>query len=1057
MWPSRRTRWLGLLALFSLAPPLGAQQQQPWPADLPRYDLRIDLDVPKHVVQVCEVVTWTNASRTPVDKIVFNAHSHWSIAAKDIGLLAKIGEILRMSPKEAMSSEGPALHMEEVFYRGESKGKSDPRKFDNDGKLIPEGPRLPSLFPRPPTPAPPAAPPVRVPVKHYFPEDNATALTIDLPEMLQPGESVTLELKFHLKLPPKKGRWGQWDGITTLVQWLPVVAVHGDEKGWQPSPFIPWHMPFFNEAGVYTVKVRLPKDQVLAASGAVAKETDLAPGDAPGPNWKEVEIEPTCVRDFALVSSARFQVWTGEADGVKIRVVAPPEHAFYAKGFVDIIEKSIPVFNQWFGPYPGTQFTIAEGCFGWNGNQAGGLVLIDDRMFNMPEIARGYPLYLVQHELCHQWFYNAVGCNGYAETWMCEGVATYFGHRLADRTWSRNNELIQYPAGLTWLPNIHRDDLRYYCMLGAWGRGDRNPPVQDMSKYGHLVNLTSSVYDRGGKVLGLIEERMGEAEFLKFMRHVYTKYKFRILLVADFQRELETYTGQSWEEFFQFYLFGTGQCDWAVDRVEIDEQWASRFHIRRTGQRDDPVRVTVYLKQQGDINEPTTLGIRLQKGDEYQVRVPIQPGIAALPIEDLHAFVTCTTEEIGKKQKALVKVEISLPCEPLQITVDPDRLLLDQNPTNNFWKGEFRFRLTPLYTQLDEVDVTNAYDRWNMTAGPWAYFSSYSDPWYTRSLMGGFRIGGYRTQDLQVGAYVAYRSDDRNIIAGADAVWDHFLLPKLQLGMSVEKSLATIGSGDIPDSRAAVFLRYVLMYGSSLYLPPFEYVETFGVMQNRGLPDPIVATPGADLFNDRTALGMHYHKNLMTPYWDAEGGFALDLTYQYGLPIFGCNHDFQEVYGQFAFVKGMPNLGDGPILGWLSDTRWAFRAAGAAAAPNNGQFFSMGGGDYFRGFDLAQRQGSMLWVGSIEWRVPLITDIHYDFVDHLASVRNIYLAPFYDVGDCYVNGHELGTIAHAVGAGLRVDVAWLGMIERTTLRFDIAKTVNGNYPVQFWFGIQHPF
>ena len=57
-------------------------------------------------------------------------------------------------------------------------------------------------------------------------------------------------------------------------------------------------------------------------------------------------------------------------------------------------------------------------------------------MFNMPEIAHNYPVYLVQHELCHQWWYNAVGTNGYAETWMGEGVATYFSHRLADRTWA---------------------------------------------------------------------------------------------------------------------------------------------------------------------------------------------------------------------------------------------------------------------------------------------------------------------------------------------------------------------------------------------------------------------------------------------------------------------------------------------------------------------------------------------------------------------------------------------------------------------------------------------
>jgi hemolysin activation/secretion protein len=199
----------------------------------------------------------------------------------------------------------------------------------------------------------------------------------------------------------------------------------------------------------------------------------------------------------------------------------------------------------------------------------------------------------------------------------------------------------------------------------------------------------------------------------------------------------------------------------------------------------------------------------------------------------------------------------------------------------------------------------------------------------------------------------------------------------------------------------------------------------------------------------------------MTPYWDAEGGYSFDGTYQYGLPIFGTDRQFQQLYGQFAFVKGMTSLrdvwGEGPLRDWLSDTRWAFRVGGAAALPNNGQFFALGGGDNFRGFDLAQRQGSMVWLGSVEWRVPICVNRSWDFVDHVAAVRNVYLAPFYDVGNAYVNGHELGAIAHAVGAGLRVDVTWLGMIERTTLRFDIAKTVNGNYPTQFWFGVQHPF
>ena len=57
------------------------------------------------------------------------------------------------------------------------------------------------------------------PVEFHYAEDNPTALVVPLPQEVKPGESVTLELEYVMRLPPKKGRWGQWDGITTLAQW----------------------------------------------------------------------------------------------------------------------------------------------------------------------------------------------------------------------------------------------------------------------------------------------------------------------------------------------------------------------------------------------------------------------------------------------------------------------------------------------------------------------------------------------------------------------------------------------------------------------------------------------------------------------------------------------------------------------------------------------------------------------------------------------------------------------------------------------------------------------
>jgi hypothetical protein len=48
-------------------------------------------------------------------------------------------------------------------------------------------------------------------------------------------------------------------------------------------------------------------------------------------------------------------------------------------------------------------------------------------------------------------------------------------------------------------------------------------------------------------------------------------------------------------------------------------------------------------------------------------------------------------------------------------------------------------------------------------------------------------------------------------------------------------------------------------------------------------------------------------------------------------------------------------------------------------------------------------------------------------------------------------------VAHALGAGVRMDVAVFSFIERATLRVDAGKTLNDNTPFQIWFGLQHAF
>ncbi|HJT78866.1 MAG TPA: M1 family aminopeptidase, partial [Gemmataceae bacterium] len=991
----------------------------PW---LPHYDLAMRLDCAAHKVVVRQRVTWINRHQRPAEELVFNAHSHYTVPESEVGLLAKTLEIMRMMPSDAISTGPPPLQVSKA-----SLGDLD--------------------------------------LPFHYREDNNTALVVTLPRPVLQGESVTVTLDYVFELPQKQGRWGQWQGVTFLSNWLPVLAYY-DDTGWQPTPFVPWHQPFFNEAGIYHARVILPADQQVACSGSVVCTRPLDGG------MKEVEIVAPGVRDFAFLCSAQYQEFVRHVGPIKVRCMALPGHDHYAEYILDTICMALPYYQKWFGPYPWPELTFVESYFGWNGNECATLVMIDSRVFGMPHFAHGYVEYLIAHETCHQWWYNLLGTNGYHETWMDEAFANYFGHRVLNLEHGKNNNLMNYPKGLEWLPNIRRENYRYYELYGTLGRGEATPVVQDMERFGHVITLFSMCYDKGGKILGMIEDRLGEAAFIDFLHVIYRRYQYKIIRVADFQRELEEYTGHSWKDFFDNWLYGTGLTDWSVEKVTLEAQgvgkdgkgwFGSGFLAGLHAGRDDhpacPYRATVLLHQKAAYNEQTVLGVCLDGSKNYQLRIPILPQVPELKLDDPPATVTMLPDNH-------VRVEVLLPCRPTQITVDPDQVLVDPNPSNNSWHRPIRWRFTPLYTFLEESSLTCDYDRWNVIAGPWVYGQAYEDPWYTRSPMVGLRAGLFYTEFFTGGVYAAYRTDFRDLVVGADGLWDHTPFPTTQLGFNVERRVASLESAEPTNvNRAVGFARYVFQYGDSLYLPPLHFLEVFGDYQDNPLPFERNPLPGAVRYDSAETAGLHYYINYLTPYWDPEGGFQQEATYAGGVVDEPGHQGLHLLHGYLTWVKRMPDLeswaGDAALLGhalrWFGDTRLVLHAYGAGGFPDKGEYFTLGGDTQFRGFDPRQRQGSVIWGTDVEWRVPLAERVTIDCLDHVVGARNIYAALFYDVGDAYAGGRSYGPVAHALGMGLRVDLAYLGMVEHSTLRFDVAKSLVDGTGVQFWFGFTHPF
>jgi len=1021
---------LAVVALLACAVPAWAADLKP-PEWLPRYDLAINLDVCGHQAHVTQQVSWVNRTDKPVSELIFNVHSHFTPpkTQKEIDQFARLLEIFRLPVKEFVYFSN-AFNLQKVE------------------RLSPAGKDV-----------------KREELKHQWHKDLDTALIVALPEPVPAGGTVAVALSYTIELPQKQGRWGQWKGVTYLSNWHPVLAVHDAEKGWQPTPFVPWHQPWFNEAGVFSVQVRLPKDEQVACTGSITKVEE-------GDETKDVTIGPVVARDFALLTSTRYQEFAGEAGPVKVKCMAFPEHEHYARRLIEHASRAIIAYSQWFGPYPYPEFTIAESYFGWNGNECGGLVMIDERVFSMPHLADGYIQYLISHETCHQWFYNVVGTNGYKETFMDEAIVTHLSHRLLDQIEGRNNDLLKYPFELSFLPGIKRENYRFASFYTILKNGDLMPAVQDMEKYKSVIGLFAAVYDRGSKIVQTIEDRLGPVAFLEFMRRIYSKYYFRIITVADFQRELEEYTGRKWDNFFKDWLTTAGMSDWAVSGVTID---GGRTGDSPTGgcavaacpvgggpsgglSAGGPYTATVILSQKAQISEETTLGFSFDGGRTYPIRVPVK-----VPREDKEkdrdaekgtAKPATPGVHCERMDETHLRVQVVLPAVPDQVSVDPDQVLPDADPVNNHWKVPINYRPRPLYIALlDETNFTNDYDKWNVIYGPWLYGAPYPEAWFTRGTVLGVRAGLFRTEEFRGGVYAGYRPTFGDLVVGFDGHFMHWPAPKWEAGVHGEMSIGQAFQSDNynPD-RAVAWIRNNIEPTVSLYLPPREYAEGFLEYQHQWMPDPRHTVPNAVKIDPLSAFGLHYRRDTQLPYWDPQTGTRLDGTVALGMPLFGENRWSGLAWGQASWVTALPD-----DFGWWSDVTIAFRAGGAVGLPKNARLFAMGGNLWFRGFDVFERQGSCMWLGSVEVRIPICRDIDFDVADHLLRLRTIAIAPFYDVGDIYIAGKSLGPVAHAVGVGLRFQVDFFSFLERVMFRLDIAKTIGADSSPQFWFGVQQPF
>ncbi|MDA1266747.1 MAG: M1 family metallopeptidase, partial [Planctomycetota bacterium] len=322
-------------------------------------------------------------------------------------------------------------------------------------------------------------------------EEDRTVFSVDLPEAVQPGAAVTIELTWTSKLPRVRRRTGVKDDFVFLAHWFPKLGVYEGGEGWNCHQF---HMntEFYSNYGTYDVTLTLPKEYAgkIGTSGAPAGEptivgdkltqrfhapaladleyTDPVPsvaGSQPvvhgfawtaDPNYHvhETSFEFTAWKDRfpaeVAAAEAAFGLELGSLSlrSVKVRVLIQPERKAQAERHAEATMAALFFYGLWFGEYPYSELTAVDPAWGASG--AGGmeyptLFTCGTSKFTRARMHR--PESVTVHEAGHQFWYGLVGNNEYEAAWLDEGFNSYTDSEVLARVYGKRRAATSY-AGL---------------------------------------------------------------------------------------------------------------------------------------------------------------------------------------------------------------------------------------------------------------------------------------------------------------------------------------------------------------------------------------------------------------------------------------------------------------------------------------------------------------------------------------------------------------------------------------------------------------------------------
>lgn len=464
------------------------------------YNIKVSLDVQHKTLTGTETLLWENPGKQPVGELYFHMYPNAFESTHTTFMKERLREA---TPRPTSKDVSGNINIERI-ESGQGEQLTSRMQFvqPDDGN-----------------------------------EEDRSLLRVTLPHGVPPGGKIKLSMQFFVQLPHLSRRMGYTDDFIMAGQWFPKIAVY-ETSGMRGRKTEGWNIhqyhansEFYADFGEYDVYIDAPANNIVAATG-----TELQPQIIGGDTIRH-HFHAEDVHDFAWVASPHL-IYSEEplTSGTKIKLYLDPRHAHLKNRYLQVAQKALSKYREWFGEYPHPVLSIVVPPN--HGRHASGMeyptfITAAASIEETPDL---HMERVLVHEIAHQYWYGIVANNEFEEAWLDEGFTSYAEEKLMTSEFRIDPKKFYVPYS----PAFNR--LTEY----SW-------------HYKNRADYVNNVYIGGKHVLQDIEQQIGSDNMQEVMKTYFERWKFRHPCTKDFMDVLEQVSHQKWHDYFAHYVYGISE------------------------------------------------------------------------------------------------------------------------------------------------------------------------------------------------------------------------------------------------------------------------------------------------------------------------------------------------------------------------------------------------------------------------------------------------------------------------------------------------------------------